>query len=55
MTKEQLQRILDNVYIRDWSADDAFDAIWGETFEGYTQTIEDEPDAPSGSIGNLSK
>ena len=32
MTKEQLEEILTKVGMRDWSADDAADAIWGETF-----------------------
>jgi len=40
MTKEQLEEILSKVWARDWSADDARDAIWGEPFEGHTQPIE---------------
>ena len=39
MTKEQLEKILSNVWSRDWSADDASDAIWGEPFDGYTQPL----------------
>ena len=36
MTKEQLEEILAKVWMRDWSADDAADAIWGETFSDTT-------------------
>jgi len=36
MSKEQLQEILNKVWMRDWSADDAFDAIWAATFDGET-------------------
>ena len=43
MTKEQLEEILSKVWMRDWSADDASDAIWGEPFDGYTQPIPEEP------------
>ena len=44
MTKEQLEEILAKVWMRDWSADDASDAIWGEPFSGYTQPIPEEPE-----------
>ena len=44
MTKEKLEEILAKVWMRDWSADDACDAIWGETFSGYTQPIPEEPE-----------
>ena len=47
MTKEQLEEILSNVWMRDWSAGDASDAIWGEPFDGYTQPIPDEPKSPN--------
>ncbi len=30
MTKEQLQEILDKVWVRDWSPEVALDAIWKE-------------------------
>ena len=36
MTKEKLEEILSRVWMRDWSADDASDAIWGETFSDTT-------------------
>jgi len=42
MTKEELEEILSKVWMRDWSADDASDAIWGEPFDGYTQPIPEE-------------
>jgi hypothetical protein len=42
VTKENLQEILHKVWMREWSADDGCDAIWGESFEGYTEII-DEP------------
>ena len=44
MTKEQLEEILSKVWMREWSADDASDAIWGESFDGYTQPIPEEPE-----------
>ena len=47
MTKEQLEEILAKVWMRDWSADDASDAIWGEPFSGYTQPIPEEPKSPN--------
>ncbi len=40
MTKEQLQEILDKVWVRDWSSDDAVEVIWGKCFEGYTQKVQ---------------
>ena len=36
MTKDELQEILTKVWMMDWSADDAFDAIWAEPFENET-------------------
>lgn len=39
MTKEERQDILSKVWMRDWSADDEFDAIWAEPFEGETFQI----------------
>lgn len=42
MTKEKLEEILSKVWMRDWSADDALDAIWGEPFEGYSKPIEND-------------
>lgn len=36
MTQEELSEILSQVWMRDWSADDGFDAIWGECFLGET-------------------
>ena len=40
MIKEELQEILNKVWMRDWSADDGFDAIWAEPFEGETERKE---------------
>jgi hypothetical protein len=42
MSKEKLQEILHEVWMRDWSADDGCEAIWGEPFEGYTEPIAEE-------------
>ena len=42
MSKEQLEEILSKVWMRDWSADEASDEIWGEPFDGYTQPIKAE-------------
>lgn len=42
MNKETLLDILCKVWMRDWSADDAFAAIFGEPFEGYTKLIENK-------------
>lgn len=50
MTKEQLEEILSKVWMRDWSADDASDAIWGEPFDDYTQLIPEEPKSPNPNI-----
>lgn len=36
MTQEQLLDLLCQCYRQEISADDAFDAIWGETFDGET-------------------
>ena len=47
MTKEQLEEILSKVWMREWSAVDASDAIWGESFDGYTQPIPEEPKSPT--------
>jgi hypothetical protein len=41
ITKEQLEEIMHKVWMRDWSADDGVDAIWGEPFEEYTELIDD--------------
>ena len=38
MTQEQLQQLLSQCYWQEISADDAFDAIWGEAFAGETVT-----------------
>jgi len=37
MTKEELQEILSKTWYREISADDAFDLIWAEPFEGETE------------------
>ena len=50
MTKETLEEILSKVWMRDWSADDASDAIWGEAFDGYTQPIPEEPKSPNKAL-----
>ena len=55
MTKEQLEEILSKVWMRDWSADDAIDAIWGESFDGYTQPIPEEPKSPTAWNCSFSK
>lgn len=39
MNQDQLLEILCACYRQDISAVDAFDAIWGESFEGQTQKI----------------
>jgi len=39
MSKEQLEEILSKVWMRDWSADEASDEIWGEPFECYDCTF----------------
>ena len=39
MTQEKLLQVLSDVWNREISADDAFDMIWGEPFEGQTQFI----------------
>ncbi len=36
MTSDELQKQLNETWMRDQSADDAHDAIWGEPFDGYT-------------------
>lgn len=41
MTSNQLQDQLNETWIREQSADDAHDAIWGEPFEGETVRISD--------------
>lgn len=54
MTKEQLEEILEKVWMRDWSADDARDAIWGVSFEWHTQPADCEtPEVAAESIARL--
>lgn len=37
MTEEQLQKILEQVWYRDISADEAVNLIFGKPFEGWTE------------------